>query len=1486
VLEARLLGRFDVRVDGSVVEIPSRPAQSLFAYLLLNAGVSHRRERLAGLLWPESSEESARSNLRHALWRVRRSLEAAGSGEWLVADDLGVSFDRRSPHRTDVAVLQAERQGAATAEALRDRVSVYGGELLPGFHDEWVVLERERLRGIYDRAMQQLLDQLVRDESWAAVAEWGEQWISVGQSPEPAFRALMVAAASSGDVAGVVSAYRRCVDALKADLGVGPSYQTQAMYQALSTGASAVRSSVGSAAAARLVGIEREASPVPGDPPYKGMRYFDAVDAVRFFGREELVHRIVSRVRERRFVAVIGASGSGKSSLVRAGVVPALLDSLAAGSERRAFVFTPTAKPLESLAVALTRGNGSSAAAASIIDGLSEDARTLRLAIATATRSDVDTLLVVDQFEEIFTECEDESERTSFIDNLLAATGRPGPAMVIVTLRADFYGQCARYAGLRDVLATDQEYIGPMNPPELRRAIEEPARQGGWEFEPGLVDLILRDAGEEPGSLPLLSHALLETWQRRSGRVMTLRSYAESGGVQGAIARTAETVYNQRLTPDEREVAKAIFLRLAAFGDAAQSARRRVSVEELVQNTAGRLSVERVLRILADARLVSIGAESVEVAHEALFREWPTLHNWLNEDRDALRIHGHLSLAAQEWDETGREGSDLYRGARLIQAAEWATTRSDQMNALESEFMDASTESARSETAEREEAQRRELAAARRVAEAERSHAGEQRRFALEMRTRAFALAGAFALAVVLAGIAIVLGEQARGSALATQVVARTAVSRELAAAALAQLDVDPERSVLLALQAVAATYPGDGRWTAEAETALHRAVSASRLQLRLVGHTGPIDDVAFSRDGKRLVTAGWDGTARVWDATTGVELMRLEPSSRTPSPLLELEYQLGIEPRVRDELRAASFSPDGRLIATSNGNVLRQPGPPRLWDAITGQELRTLEGHVDVFGLVRDVNAIVFSSDGTRVYTASNDQTVRTWDTATGRLLSTLAGHTRGVRSMALAPDGKSLVTGAADETARVWDLATGEQMLVLRGHRGIVFGVAFSPNGERIATAGADDRTAKVWDARSGRELVTFADHRGIPVGGIAFSPDGASVISASASGEAKVWDPATGRERLSLIGHTSAVRGVAYSPDGRRLASVGGDGVGRIWSTRPDEELLTVAADGGSVAAVAFDRDGRRVAGALADGSARVWDARTGADQVRLNGHRAPVHVVLWSPDSTLLVTGSRDMTAKIWDAASGRELVTLSGHGPPVLSPTPWAGVPGVSFSSDGARVATAGADGTARIWDAKTGRQLQLLRPGASANLISVSFSPDDTQLAATSSDAYAVLWDIATGRELGRFSTRGSDPSVAFSPDGRRLLVGGSAELRAWEIASHRQVFMIQAHVGSIPTVVFSDDGTRFATAGDDGYLRLWDADDGALVLSVGNGLLSHTSVALTKDGGVMAASATDGTVRLYLMRIDDLVRLARSRVTRSLTSEECRIFLHRETCP
>jgi hypothetical protein len=549
------------------------------------------------------------------------------------------------------------------------------------------------------------------------------------------------------------------------------------------------------------------------ESPYRGLQYFDVGDAGLFFGREQLTAKLVGRLTSSpafplkgggsetggRFLAIVGASGSGKSSVVRAGLVPALRSGqpLADGSlppegsiQWSIHIITPTAHPLEALAASLTRESESVTSTATLIDDMGKDPRSLHLYIrkllthnptpspALPLRGGGRILLVADQFEELFTLCRNEEERRAFVDNLLAAVDpeTDGPTIVVITLRADFYAHCTQYDNLREALAQRQEYIGPMSPEELRRAIEMPAQRAGYGFEPGLVELILRDVGDEPGALPLLSHALLETWRRRQGRTLTLAGYADAGGVRGAIAQTAESVFGH-LTPEQQAIARRIFLRLTELGEGAQDTRRRVSRTELEMMTgdrrpetgdlgeeqapvAGRppvLSeaegspVAAVLQTLVAARLVTTDQGTAEVAHEALIREWPTLRQWLNDNREGLRLHRQLSEAAQEWQRLNRDPGVLYRGAKLAQAGEWAEQHPAELNAAEWEFLTASKQAEENERL-RELEQARALAEEQqRRAEAERQRAEEQKQAAANLRKRALIATGIGVIALIAA---------------------------------------------------------------------------------------------------------------------------------------------------------------------------------------------------------------------------------------------------------------------------------------------------------------------------------------------------------------------------------------------------------------------------------------------------------------------------------------------------------------------------------------------------------------------------------------------------------------------------------------------------------------------------------------------------------------------------------------------------------------
>lgn len=1176
----------------------------------------------------------------------------------------------------------------------------------------------------------------------------------------------------------------------------------------------------------RLMELARSArqedSPAPGIPPYRGLLYFDEADTDLFFGREALVAHLVKRVADLgadsafRFLTVVGASGSGKSSLVRAGLVVALKQAGWAVSG-----FTPGTDPTGMLEKQLEQSGS----------------RTGNL------------LILVDQFEEIFTLCRNEAIRTAFIDKLLSLTSEPSrKTSVVVALRADFYSHCAQYPALRRAVAAEQEYIGQMTPAELRQAIEEPARRNGWEFEQGLVDLLLNDIGAqgmnppEPGALPLLSHALLATWERRRGRMMTLEGYRASGGVRGAIAETAESLFTDQLNQAQQEMARDVFLRLTELGEGTEDTRRRAALNELVRLPEEAPHLRSILDLLAGARLITLNEDSAEVAHEALIREWHRLHAWLTQDREGLLLHRHLTDSARGWELRGHDPSELYRGARLAQAREWVQANDDKLNPSERAFLSESIAQEERAALERESQRQRELEAAQQLAET-------QLRAAKQLQRRAFYLSAAFFFALLFAGASVFFALQANRST-------AQARSRELAISAVNNLADDPERSILLALEALAAAD------TLEAQNALHQSVYASRVTLVLKDESEGWS-VAYSPDGTRIATASWDNTAKLWDAASGRRLLTF--SGHTES------------------VNGVAFSPDGARIATASDD-----GTARIWDAVTGKEIMTLSGHQD------SVSDIAFSPDGQRLATAGGDGTARVWDLDNGREILAFSGHGDIVFDVVFSPDGNRVASSGLDEVVRVWDSESGTELLALPFEGGDQLrGLAFSPDGTRIAVTSTRFPWGRVWDAATGDiELSGFTDHRDALVD-LAFSPDGALIATASSDTRAKIWDAASGEVLLTLSGHTLPVTGLAFNPAGTQLATVSWDRTIRTWRITPAGEALFIPIDPPWSLRLSTGPDGIPIAADIPKESAvKTWDPSSGNKLLSLFNTDGPISLAVFSPDGER-IAGVRGQDIIIRDASTGELQGSLTGHS---------AGITCLEFSPDGTRVVSGSANGELFLWDPETGQktfELQGVTDGFSPfvqfEIFAVAFNPEGTRLVSGDTYGQAVLWDMNTGEQLavrifeeavGNHSFPDVGFDVAFSPDGRRAAItGGLGTTKIWDAATWEDVLTLEGHTGAVTSVTFSADGTRIATGSVDGTAMVWDAQTGANLLTLPVDRRGVGSVLFNPAGDRLIVGAVSG-IYGFILPVDDLTALARARLTRTLTKEECLKYLHLEACP
>lgn len=1183
-----------------------------------------------------------------------------------------------------------------------------------------------------------------------------------------------------------------------------------------------------------LIRVRRTPGPVPANSPapYRGLESFQPEDAEWFHGRDQLVQSVVNHVHARRrrggLLFVIGPSGVGKSSLLRAGLIPALGAEPTDGDAPRWLwrLLTPGRSPLGQLVESLT---GSVRAAEELEGRLRVDpsearcvARELVKSLTALNHTASRLLIIVDQFEELFMVPITDAERLVFIDVLCALAAADSPMVVVLGMRSDFYDKAVWYRQLAAALQAPTVVVGPMSEDELRAAIIQPAQRARADIEDGLVELLLRDFqpldsdgrhAHDSGALPLLSHALLATWRSGSRRKLTTAGYLATGGVAHAVGQSANTVYLS-LTETQQRVARSLFLRLVHLGDRSVDTRRRVTREELPDHPNADL-VE-VLARFVEQRLITVDADTVQISHEALVHAWSRLREWLDADREGLRVHRRLQTAAISWQEAGYDPSSLYRGVSLAAAQEWADAadHTAELNAVEFSFLNASLE--------------------------------EQARQSRDKRKQVRRLrqwVAALVVAVLVAGGLVIAVFELRSNALNDR---NLAVSRHAALQAADLRSTDPALAAQLALAAYRIAP------TSEARSSLLDA-GVGPMVSRVRGSDGTIAN-AVSPDGQVLATGGADGIVRLWRVSDQGRLDQVG-STFAAAP---------------NSIYGAAINGTGRLLAvTGLDRVLR------LWDISDPTHPEPLPD--PQLSLPGTGYAVTFSPGGQYLAVVGQGG-IRVWTLDLFGMPDSLALATAldgDIKAVAFSPDGQLLAAGGLGQSVHFWRLDGSSPPSSLdtpiTGLPSGVYSLVYSPDGQTLAI-GSGNRAVYMWDVRNpdrpvlnGEPLTGFTG----PVYAVEYSDDGRWLAAGSSDSTVYLWETVT-RRQLAFLPHSGPVTGVVYLPNSHKLITAAADGYARLW-TLPGGVITGLP---GPVSTIAFGPSSPELAvsssagGVSGDeGTVEWWDISDPHHPVP-TGHavESPVGASRFtgasvlSPNGQLLAVGSSDGSSRLWDVRTPTNPVLL---GEPLTGPT--ASLQTLAFTPDSRILAIGGDDHRVFLWDLRTPAAPHLLAILTdSQNIVmTVAFSPDGHLLAAASADHKVYLWDISDPtrpRLVQRiFGHTNYAYAVAFSPDGNTLAVGSADKtVSLWDIRDNTQPRQIgQSLVGPtnyVYAVTFASDGRLLTAVSTDGTVWLWDISriERPHVFATLRATDSVFAVAVSPDGQTLAAGTTDKSVRLW----------------------------------
>jgi WD40 repeat protein len=1179
-------------------------------------------------------------------------------------------------------------------------------------------------------------------------------------------------------------------------------------------------------------------------PPYLGLNSFQPQHADIFFGREEETQKVRFALREQAkagsaFLLLTGASGSGKSSLARSGVLPDIihneLDDRLVGW--RSLIVTPGELAPDPIPALLRR-----LATKEILPDLRADETSLeRLArglrenpelafelglqrvfddLGERAGGQVRLLLVLDQLEEVFaTHVMIAEDRVSFL-RMIEVFARSGSVWVLATARSDFFHQIQAEPSLVNLLA--ERGPMPLNPPgpdALQQLIEEPARIAGLKFEErdgvSLAKLIFREALPHKEVLPLLEFVLQELFEKSSptDRLLTYAAYKELGGIEEAIGKQAEVLFMSLPEGSQAVLDEILPLLVTVEVSGEQSAvRRRARLDELRSTPEREMLTDSLIkkRFLATDRQ---DQESVaSLTHEALLRCWGRIAQWVKVNHEHLRIRSRVLAAMTNWEKYNKRGDLLLSAGKPLDEAHELTSSKI---ALEPAVLDFIALSA---------ARARRNHRIRRLAVASLVMLTILSIMASGIAWEAMRRAGKREEDALTSEQAAVASEQAalasRQATLASEKALKQQVYDNSISIAEREINMNEDigkASMLLAGEDCPAEYRG-WEWHY-----LMRLRDGERAPLK--GHTTGLWAAEYSPDGCLIATCSIDGTIKIWDAATNRLLRTIEADLiKGTTELLALMKM----PRI--PIMCLAFSPDGKTLASGSflpraKFSLRDPMPKpdrdspglvRIWDVASGDLVASFEDQKGV------ALSLVFSPDGKRIASSSinPENSFVVWDVKTRKVIKRVTGHNSQIHRLRFSPDGRKIASGETDGVVKVWDAATFQQLHSIKAHAAPVVGISFLPSdGSRFATSG-EDGLIRVWRTETGTNLLEMVGHAG-SVNDVRYSPDGKRIASGGFDKTVRLWDANNGKPKITLRGHKDLVWTVAFSPDGQQIVSSSFDSTARIWdaSRRQSEyQVGEFVANGHTdrVNSVATNKDSEKFVSGGWDKDIRVWETRTGKPLAVLQGHRAAIWCVALSPDGRKVVSASWDHTARVWDIATGRTLVDFTDHTAPVHS---------VAFSPDGKRIASGGFDGQLKIWDATTGVVIVNV-DGFVFPVMSVAFSPDGQYVASAGADKAVKIWDAKTGKAiLSLTGHKASIHNLAYSPDGTRVATASwDRTARVWDVTlgagapPERLLRTIDQHEDRVNAVAFSPDGKHLATASEDKTVRVWDVLSGVEV--------------------------------------------------------------------